>query len=48
MLEDDTLKNKGEVLITSDYQNLSDEDAEFYVQVRNHIYEDGVTLEFLI
>ena len=31
MDSNETLKGFGEVLITTEYQNLSDEDAEYYV-----------------
>lgn len=42
------MKNYGQVLITSQWINLSDKDAEFYIQMRKHIFDDNITLEFKI
>jgi len=39
--------NFGEVLVSSDYMNLSDPEAEFYVQLKKHFFKDFVSLEFV-
>jgi coatomer protein complex subunit gamma len=38
----------GEVLVSSEYLNLSDPEAEFYVQLKKHFFKDYVSLEFII
>ncbi len=34
--------------MSGDYLSLSDQDSEFYIQVKKHIFEDEFSLEFLI
>lgn len=41
-------ENFGELLLTTKFLKISDEDAEFFVQVRKHIFEENVSLEFKI
>ena len=41
-------ENFGELLITTKFTKISDEDAEFFVQVRKHIFTSNVSLEFKI
>jgi coatomer protein complex subunit gamma len=38
--------NFGEVLVSTDYINLSDPEAEFFVKLKKHFFKDNISLEF--